>query len=146
MKINRTNYSNFAQKRLIYEDGGGNKASISENLNQTRDDNLTRVSETVKESYKDRLSMKRDLDDLVKPIETEKKTHDQFVHQLQEKLKTKLASEPAFKGNLTESYEAMGQTITVEMDHEGSYQEYVDSKPIDFQSWAIKAKQNQTNK
>ena len=122
-----------SQKRLVYQ-----QKSSNENISQKTDDNLAKVSETVKESYGARLELKRDLDDLLQPIAKERELYSKLV----EELKKQLALNPSQK-EVQGSFDCLGEKVTVTMSANGEYQEFVNQKPINFLSWAIETKKHQ---
>lgn len=134
MKPFHSNHSKSTQKRLVYQ-----QTSPNENISQKADDNLAKVSETVKESYGARLEMKDKLEKMAEPISKEKEQYSQLVLDL----KAKFAADPSLK-EAQGSFDCLGKKVTVTMTADGVYQEFVDQKPIiNFLIWAIDTKKHQ---
>lgn len=124
------NYS-FHHQRLIYQ----NHAPL-ENLKSSEEENLRQVSKAVEKSYGDRLEMKHDIDTMLKPIETERAAHQQFIAEMH----TKLEASPG--QTLREDFQCLGEKILIVMSPSGQYQEYLNSQPINFLNWAINKKKD----
>lgn len=142
MTIRYSKCQNSLKKRLVYQ-----QTTPNENISQKADDNLAKVSETVKESYGARLEMKDKLDKMVEPISEEKQAWEKKIEQLRDELKINPTQKEA-QGN----FECLGKTVTVVVTANGEalppHQSYVDGKLLEegFISWALKTKKEQIEK
>ncbi|MCC7432549.1 hypothetical protein IT412_03420 [Candidatus Peregrinibacteria bacterium] len=123
--------SGFHPSRLIFQ----NQPS-PENIRVSEEENLRLVSEAVKESYGERLKMKQDIDTMLKPVETERAAHQQFIAEMHAKLEASPGQ------TLREEFQCLGEKILIVMSPSGQYQEYLNSQPINFLNWAINKKKN----
>lgn len=110
---------------------------------ETGKETLDQLSKTIETSYKEQLLMMRDVNEKLSPVAKEQARHSQTISEMNEE-RAKLN----YSQDITREAEFYGQTVRIDMNKDGSFQEYIDGKPIDFLNWLLsqqKSKDSNSN-
>lgn len=100
---------------------------------------LDQLSKTIETSYKQQLQMQKEISEKMSPVAKEQARHSQLISEMNEE-----RARDNYQHNVSRDMEFFGNTIHVEMGKDGSFQEYLDGKPVDFLNWLL-TQQNKGN-
>ena len=100
---------------------------------------LDQLSKTIETSYKQQLQMQKEISEKMSPVAKEQARHSQLISEMNEE-----RARDNYQHNVSRDMEFFGNTIHVEMSKDGSFQEYLDGKPVDFLNWLL-TQQNKGN-
>lgn len=131
LKKNRQFLASNKENRLVFQ-----QHSPMENFSQKEEHNLKGVTDTVKESYSQRLGLMKNLENQLSIISSEQKQHQEILAQM----KSELAQSNGKP--LSHEFNCLNQTIVIKMNPNGEYEESLNGEPLNFLQWAIQTKQS----